>query len=834
METRPRGWVVLVLTVGLSCTSQRQPPDSVSDLGPWDAPSEPSSAPGDVSGDGPSVRLWDGFAPPPPVRGSLFERLPDLGDFLAFRFHLPPGASRPDPSHLGDFGIGNGRVFAEQGLAFPLNTLHGMAGPTYSRRDRFYGDLSLFLGDEEGTPGDFEEEWIAMSRFAPATISAGRAGSLLMVVVDLAPLPAPDEVARPVHSALWRRVAVSNEGHAPSPAATLVVKTALKQRLEDDALIETRSDGRRVVFFLEPKVLTRDDRRLVLPVPSLSPGGVFETDLVVATAPPDALVSEVRAGLAGEDLDSLFAETAATYQAFEATTANIRTPDPVVNDFFQVLLRTLFVQISAQGASSPMSRYTMTWTRDLSGVVRPLTLLGATDHARRILDYYYAAAARAGGIRNAYDADLELNLEDPAPVDWAALPAMSGRTAAEGPSHLPLMFWWVWMATGDTSWVSSRISFLRHSLFKQQWSLEYLQPFSGDETFRAAMNIAFGLAIEYPHDTASWSLVSSALLAAAAESLADIENACENPIEAQNAKEVSARAFEVALTRFRLEDGCLAAFIHRSDGALSPPFEDTALMGPWAGRPWSSPDIAGQVIECLVRRLQVAPGVFRSPLNPSYRGFAGLPIHEGVYTGMLPGYTLRVLTEAGHPEAEAAFNHLRRVLSFSGNMAEYMVSDDDSALQFLYDPLGGVGDVTARFRPWEGGIVLDAAFFYLTGFEPDAPRGRARLRPHLPNGWTEVTVSPLAVGETRFSLRVQRVSSDFVVEVLHLSGPDIALTLVFDAPSPEVPAIVLNKKPLGSQDIRAETRFGHAVITLPDCTLGLERSCTATLAWSGP
>lgn len=827
----------------LSCASPDRARDSWTDLGPKDAPDTAMEDAADTLADvpRPPLVLWDDFAPAPPVRGSLFQRRPDLGDFLAMRFHQPPRAPRPDPSHLGDFGVGNGRVFAEVGLAFPLNTLHGMVGPTYSRRDRFYGDLSLSLGDEDGVAAEFDEEWIAMPRLVPAVVSAGRSGDLLLVVADLAPIPRPLAQARPVHAALWRRVVVSNEGDTPSDPASLVVTTALKQRVEDDALVETRSDGTRVVFFLthppapadprRPGARVVDDRRLVLPVPSLPAGGLFETDLIVATAPPGARAADVRAGVSGEDLDVLADETAAAYGAFEATTARVETPDPVVNDFFRVLPRTLFVQVSAQGASSPMSRYTLTWTRDLSGVVRPLALLGAHDLARRILDYYYAAAARAGGLRNAYDADLDLDLDHPVEVDWASLPPMSGRTAAEGPSHLPLMFAWLWAATGDTSWIASRLKFLRHSLFKQQWNEEYLQPFSGDETFRAAMNIAFGLSIEYPHDTESWSLVSSVLLAAGAEALAEIEAATGH--EAQQALDLRIRAAETALTRFRLEDGCLAALIDREAGTLSPPFEDAALMGPWAGPPWSGSVAADEAIECLARRLRVAPGVFRSPLDPTYKGFAGLPIQEGVYTGMLPGYTLRVLAQAGHPEAEAAFNHLRRVLSPSGNLAEYMVSDDDSALQFVYDALGGLGDVTARFRPWEGGIVLDAAFFYLTGFEPDAPRGRARLRPHLPNGWPEVVVAPLVTGGTRFSLRVRREDADLVAEVAHLSGPDLALTFVFDAPTPEVPAVTLNAVALGPQDLAVETRFGHAVITLPDCLLRANEPCTATVGGSG-
>ncbi len=158
--------VVLVLLS--SCASRGRSGNGPADPGfpeaqdTADAARDVADAPADIPG--PPRVLWDDFAPAPPVRGTLFQTRPDLGDFLAMRFHQPPGAPCPGASHLGDFGLGNGRVFAEEGLAFPLNTVHGMVGPTYSRRDRFYGDLTLSLGDKDGVAREFDEEWIAMPR----------------------------------------------------------------------------------------------------------------------------------------------------------------------------------------------------------------------------------------------------------------------------------------------------------------------------------------------------------------------------------------------------------------------------------------------------------------------------------------------------------------------------------------------------------------------------------------------------------------------------------------------------------------------------------------------
>ncbi len=112
-----------MIVLVLSCASSRGPGDPGTDTGFPDAPDAhdaAADAPAEIQG--PPATLWDDFAPAPPVRGSLFQTRPDLGDFLAMRFHQPAATPRPDPgerpgppsrpppSHLGDFGVGNGRV----------------------------------------------------------------------------------------------------------------------------------------------------------------------------------------------------------------------------------------------------------------------------------------------------------------------------------------------------------------------------------------------------------------------------------------------------------------------------------------------------------------------------------------------------------------------------------------------------------------------------------------------------------------------------------------------------------------------------------------------------
>lgn len=795
--------------------------------------------------DGPPPTLWPGFDEPPPVAGGWFAAHPALADFLVFAYHLAPGAPRPDASHLGDFAVGNGRTFALLGLTFPLNTLHGQVGPTYSRRDRAYGDLAVRLGDANGAAVDFEEEWIGAPRRTPVVVSAGRRGDLFVAMVDFAPLPAEGETPRAAHASVWRRIRVENRGSGPSAPASLVVTASLPPQVDAGALVERRQDGRRVVFF-RGGAASVVDRRLVLPVAALAAGNAVEVDLVVATAAPDAAAADVVAALADEDPNALLTATTEAYQSWEDGTTQVDTPDPVVDDTFVNLRRTLWVQVSAQGASSPMSRYAMTWTRDLSGVVRPLAALGAQPLAARVLDYYYAVAAAHGALVDAYEADEEVDWENAPAVDWAALPEMTGKAAAEGPSHLPLMYAWLLAASGDTSRAAERIAYLRHAIDGQQWTEELLQPFSGDETYRGAMNVAFGLDIEYPHHERSWSVCSGLLLAAAARAQAGLEDAAGDPQEAARFAAFAEAVAEATRTRFALPDGCLAAYIDRETGALSPPYEDALLNGPWAGPPWDDAAPTGNgaapersdadgIVDCLMRRVRSEPGAFLSPAAPGTTlPIVNLPIEVGVYSGMLPGYTLRALAMTGHPEAEAAFNLLRRSMSPSGNYAEYMLADDHSALEPLYEASGGISDFTARYRPWEGGINLEALFHYLTGYEPDALRGRLRLRPHLPNDWPELRVDPIVVGASRIALAVRRDGEGLRVDLSHRAGPAIDVTVVFDALSGVAPDVTLGGAAVPAADLTVERSFGTAVVTLPPCTVSPASACAIAAQPAGP
>jgi hypothetical protein len=123
---------------------------------------------------------------------------------------------------------------------------------------------------------------------------------------------------------------------------------------------------------------------------------------------------------------------------------------------------------------------------------------------------------------------------------------------------------------------------------------------------------------------------------------------------------------------------------------------------------------------------------------------------------MLPGYTLSALTEIGHADAHAALVAAIAALDASGNAQEYQIADDNSGLSLIYDATGETGDYTAKYRPWEGGIVAAAVIDHLTGFVADALEGSVSLRPHLPDSMRFSRWTGLRVGDSRFDLAIER------------------------------------------------------------------------------
>lgn len=665
-----------------------------------------------------------------------------------------PVAGRPRTSFRGAFAVGNGRVFALAGLVDPLTTLHNLTGPTYNRGEAFFGDVALHLAAADGSAGvdGPTAGVIAQSLSAPVVLISSCWAAGCLEVIDLA---APGEPC------VLRALALRGEAPAvvrlaafnPVEAAEDADGAYLREVVGDRALI-SRLPGAR----LDEQALVRE----------LAPGEVVitrhcATDPETPEPPPARHTAEAF----GAALDALAAQAAA--EAHQRV--RLELPDPALTDYLRGAARTLSVQTSTSGGVSPMHRYTRLWLRDTIGPVLAWLDLGDHTRAAAAIDALGHAIRAAGDLRNSMPADLDPAEVPPAP-DYAALPPLTGRSAAEAPSYLVWMHWALWRHTGALGRARAALPLLRRAVLAQAFDPMDRLPFSGDETFRIALDAAFELDLAYPHEEASWSANSAFLWLGAAGMLAELADALGDEALVEL---LAARRAEVdgATRRHYLgDDGCFAALIDRETGERSAPFEDVSLKVTWARWLPGSDPVARANIACLVDRLGRQPGVLQSPLAAIYSGIPALAggAGDGVFTGMQPAYALSALTATEHPWAEPAFVELGRALTPSGNLQEYHVrADPPFGLSLLYDPTGREADQTPKLRPWEGGLAVHAVFEHLLGFEPDAPNSALRLRPRLPTGWPEARWRGLRVGPVRVAVHIEaaavRVEADGPLEV---------------------------------------------------------------------
>jgi len=197
----------------------------------------------------------------------------------------------------------------------------------------------------------------------------------------------------------------------------------------------------------------------------------------------------------------------------------------------------------------------------------------------------------------------------------------------------------------------------------------------------------------------------------------------------------------------------------------------------------------------VVETLEGEDGILVSPLPEGFKNVLGLPIEEGIHTGMSPGYYLSNLALTYHPAAEQAFNALELHATSSGTTPEYQALDDHLPLHLIYDEQGEVGDYTARFRPWEGGILAEAGWEYLVGNNCHGPNGVLKLAPNLPNGWPWLEVKRMRCGQTRLKLRVDRPEEEWNVLLTLLGGGDLEIHLTLPVKAEGDPEVTLNDEP---------------------------------------
>lgn len=759
---RAAGWLCLAALIGCDDGGADGTVDGMFDVIPHDIPDAfidaiPDAAPDAIADAAAPPPRWPDRGPAPDFDHPLAEAHPAAFARLS-RWHarFGPPAERPGPSFRGAFAVGDGEVFALAGLADPPTTLHNLAGPVYDRGEGFFGDQSATFAD-----GPFDAVWLAQSLAAPVVVTRGCRGAVCLDVIDFA-----------ADRCLVRHLRVHGG------AASVRIALAAEAEAIDGALVERR--GARTLT-------TR------LPGAAVEPAALRRAfdDGEQVTASACAADGELHPGPGALDVGATLDALAAAWAAEQAQRVAIALPDPMVEDFALGVARNLAVQTARFGAVSPMHRYTRLWLRDSVGPMLAWLDLGAPARAAALLDAIDAEIRRAGDLRNSMPAHLDPASAPPA-RDYAALPPLSGRTGAEGPTYLAWMHWLYWRHTGETARARAALPLLRRAMLAQAFSADGMLPFSGDETFRVALDAALNLPLGHPHEARSWSANSLALWLGVAPKLAELATALGDEALAE-ALRARTPAVEAAAMRFFDADGCLAALIDRETGARSAPFEDASLKPTWTGWLAGGDAIARRNVDCLVARLGYGPGVLQSPLAPPYRGLPVLAggAGVGVFTGMQPAYTLAALSAVGHRQAGHGFHALGAALLPDGMPQEYQVRGpvEPFGLTLVYDATGREADQTPKLRPWEGGIALHAVVDHLIGFAPDAPRGAVALAPRLPPGWDRMAWRGLRVGPVRLDVEVWAEGGATVVEVIADGAIDASVHGISRALEPGAPAV---------------------------------------------
>lgn len=115
------------------------------------------------------------------------------------------------------------------------------------------------------------------------------------------------------------------------------------------------------------------------------------------------------------------------------------------------------------------------------------------------------------------------------------------------------------------------------------------------------------------------------------------------------------------------------------------------------------------------------------------------------------------------------------------------------------------------------------------GWEPDAPRGRARLAPQPPPGWDRFEVGGLGVGETRLDVTLAREDGRLELTI-DRRGPPITLDVDLTAPAGARDVRLVAEPGVGRVSEPVDT--GREVRVAAPLDLTAERT-RATLTWEG-
>ena len=123
-------------------------------------------------------------------------------------------------------------------------------------------------------------------------------------------------------------------------------------------------------------------------------------------------------------------------------------------------------------------------------------------------------------------------------------------------------------------------------------------------------------------------------------------------------------------------------------------------------------------------------------------------------------------------------------------------------------------DVSVPEQIWSSGVLITTLMRGVLGLDPNAPAAELRWTPHLPPGWSSVTIKNLPVGRSTVSLQMKQSDTGIDLHVSQTGSNPAAIVF-----APEVPLGARNlRASLNGQAVRATIRSyeqdAHAEVRL--------------------
>ncbi len=668
----------------------------------------------------------------------LVDRYPWLNDRSVWRQDVDLAKSpAPPPESLGAFALGNGYVFAHEGLTLPSNRLMGLVGPVHSLpREATFPDEWVGLS-RGGRDVEFTVHEVRRVRRSAIVITkAGRPGDVELFTVDFAP---------PRRPAVLRVLFVLNVGSAPVRDAEL--RVFLPGSRPDGEALRVEMGGARLEAGVFGAVAAAAEGELRVPLPKvIPPGGEAWVLHYLATSASREEEAALVSALRSRGIDSL-GDARAWWQTWFLSLLEIDTPDPRVDDLVSDALVSIEVQRSAaDGSFAALTGSREPEVRSATGAVFALLEAGAFDEVRAWLDYVGKATTRLGRLPDSFPPGVDVSSPLPA-RDFETLPV----PRSEIPSWLIEQHARYAAASGDVGLAVEWYPLLRRAFLGQETRADGLLPFHGGEPYLAVQKRLFPELVGDPnefiaHDRDAGrdaaSLDASILFVAAAEPLRRFAAAAERPpSELRDYSTRSQRMRRAIETRLWTGKGAEAGIWAP---ALSPVTGERHLapFAPVSLRPL----LSGYATSKNRHAVQNLDGVIALLIDPK-TGRLGLTPSCAYATGDVTGLALKSYSAVDDPESDRALELFLAAASPSGGFAAIHGPDGRPA----------TGIASDRLQPGILGTQVESLVSHLVGREGQG-FNRVAVAPRLPAAWDSAEYRNVRVGTGAIDIRLERAS----------------------------------------------------------------------------